>query len=177
MPSAPPTTAPTGPPDALPLAAPAGFPGYRSGYWVVVAQMAHRLANAVTIGVARHTVIPRHHHARRGRRQSGGDRKNRGTSHRYLRNVHNALGAVIRSKRCRIEARSTRVACRAGETRHRAPNAARSSLLHGEFGTYHEWADLDCSRRTGVPPSLMLKADVVLLSKIFRGHVTLIHSR
>src|SRR5215831_11483695 len=79
--------------------------------------------------------------------------------------------AVIRSKRCRIEARSTRVACRAGETRHRAPNAARSSLLHGEFGTYHEWADLDCSRRTGVPPSLMLKADAVLLSKIFRGHV------
>jgi len=38
--------------------------------------------------------------------------------------VHNALGAVIRSKRCRIEARSTRVACRAVKP---APNSTPGS--------------------------------------------------
>src|SRR5215469_9661522 len=65
---------------------PGRLPGNRAGYRVVVAEVPHRLANAVTIGVAWHTVIFRHGRARHARRQNSGGRKNlEAHSHRYLR--------------------------------------------------------------------------------------------
>src|SRR6516162_1282304 len=65
---------------------PGRLPGNRAGYRVVVAEVPHRLANAVTIGVAWHTVIFRHGRARHARCQNSGGRKNLEVhSHCYLR--------------------------------------------------------------------------------------------
>jgi hypothetical protein len=55
---------------------PGRFTGHRAGYRVPIPLRLHRLADAITIRVARRTGILRHRHARRACRQNGGDRKN-----------------------------------------------------------------------------------------------------
>jgi hypothetical protein len=52
-----------------------GFPGYRAGYRVRVPQVPHWLADAMTIRVPRHTVMPGHRCVRCDHRQNGGDAK------------------------------------------------------------------------------------------------------
>jgi hypothetical protein len=61
------------------LSAPGGpcrFTGHRAGHRIPISLWLYRLADAITIRVARHTGILRHRRARRTRRQNRGDRKN-----------------------------------------------------------------------------------------------------
>ena len=60
--------------------------------------------------------------------------------------------------------------------KHRQETVAEKDW-DGEFNSYDEWARLGPQPRTGVPLFLMLKVEVVLLSKILLGHGTTRHSR
>lgn len=51
------------------------LPGYSTRYRVSVPEMPHRLANAMTVCITRHTVMSRHRRARCGGCQNRGDRK------------------------------------------------------------------------------------------------------